>query len=424
MKYRVMFSFGLWMAMASVGWAQLLDFDLRRNIPWRVGDVPSSKTPTKIVAVWTDAVLHQAGKPATRGFGGRLMFYGPDESTPIKVDGTLVVYAFDEEGRSPTDVKPDRKYVFSPEQFARHYSKSKLGHSYSVWVPWDEVGGPRKEISLIARFIPKNGGAAVVSAQARQNLPGLPTTEAPTYSADQPSTSPSAQPAAKTNPRQTGPAAWPPAVGQSPSERVSSAAESPQDQYPSAYLLPPGNRPSPPSASRAASFYQDELPPQPSNPLRPTNYEESTPPEGDAALQPPNTPNRPRMKTTTIPVPAPWLRPAGSTGSSSSRLPPRGADGQDNQQQTAAPGDSSPPQRTYFPTSGPTSTVGRTPAGYPTTPTAQRTDVTGFASPRTETPRNWPSQRPSTRSGPLGPQAPAASIAPQARDRAALPPLP
>ena len=422
MKYRVIFTLGLWMAMANPGWAQWLDFDLRRDIPWRIGDVKSSKTPTKIAAVWTDAVLHQAGKPATRGFGGRLMFYGPDGNTPIKVDGTLVVYAFDEEGRSPTDVKPDRKYVFPPEQFARHYSKSKLGHSYSVWIPWDEVGGPRKEISLITRFIPKNGGTAVVSAPSRQILPGLPTAEAPAYSAAQPAPSPSAHYAARPNPGQTGPTAWTPAGGQTPAERFSSAAESPEGR------LQPGRAPTTgpsfPSTSRQTSFYQDDTPPQSSNPLRPTSYEESTPSEGDAAAQAPNTPNRPRMKTTTIPVPGPWLRPAGSTGSSSSCLPHRGAESWEDQQQTIEPGDSTQPQWTNFPTSGSRTAAGKHQPGYPTPSAAQGTNVTGFSPPPNQTLRSWPSQRPVTRSGPIGPQAPTASIAPQARDRAALPPLP
>jgi len=50
-------------------------------------------------------------------------------------------------------------------------SKSELGSSYSFWLPWDEVGGPRTEVSLICRFEPK-GGAVVSSEQAKQSLPG------------------------------------------------------------------------------------------------------------------------------------------------------------------------------------------------------------------------------------------------------------
>jgi hypothetical protein len=99
------------------------------------------------------------------------MFYASEGGKPIKVKGSLVVYAFDDSERDPTKVKPDRKFVFTTEQFEKHYSKSALGHSYSVWLPWDEAGGPRREISLLVRFTPDNG-PAVVGDESKQNLPG------------------------------------------------------------------------------------------------------------------------------------------------------------------------------------------------------------------------------------------------------------
>ena len=38
------------------------------------------KPPERIVTFWSDTVLHQPEKPAIRGFGGRVFFYGEDES--------------------------------------------------------------------------------------------------------------------------------------------------------------------------------------------------------------------------------------------------------------------------------------------------------------------------------------------------------
>ena len=127
------------------------------------------KKPARVTAVWTTGTA--GNNPVTRGFAGRLLFYAEDGTKPVKVDGTLVVYAFDEEGRKPENVKPDRKFVFTPEQLATHYEKSPLGHAYLVWLPWDVDGGPRKEVSLIVRFLPTGGGMAM-SEQGRQYLPG------------------------------------------------------------------------------------------------------------------------------------------------------------------------------------------------------------------------------------------------------------
>ena len=55
------------------------------------------------------------------------MFYEKEEKKPILVDGQLVVYAFDETGRAPTDNKPTRRYVFPAEQIPLHMSKSEFG---------------------------------------------------------------------------------------------------------------------------------------------------------------------------------------------------------------------------------------------------------------------------------------------------------
>jgi hypothetical protein len=145
-------------------------FSLDSSWPWK-DDEPQVEVPTRVVGMWTDTVLNKAGEKPQRGFGGRLMFYGQDPNKPVIVDGELVVYAFDETGREPTDNKPTRRYVFPADQISLHHSKSPVGPSYSFWLPWDEAGGPRTEISLICRFQPK-GGAVVVSEQTRHLLPG------------------------------------------------------------------------------------------------------------------------------------------------------------------------------------------------------------------------------------------------------------
>jgi hypothetical protein len=83
----------------------------------------------------------------------------------------VVVYAFNESNRAATDNKPTRRYVFPPGEVARRMSQSELGPSYSFWLPWDEVGGPQTDISLITRFEPKDG-AIVIGEQTRHLLPG------------------------------------------------------------------------------------------------------------------------------------------------------------------------------------------------------------------------------------------------------------
>jgi len=139
-------------------------------LPWK-NEKREYGIPDSIVAVWTYAVAHTPGQPPVRGFGGRIMFYQDGREKPIKVDGTLVVYAFEETADSEQKITADRRYVFNPEELQRCYSQSRLGHSYSVWLPWDEAGGPQRTVSLIVCFTARQG-PTVVSQQSKVSLPG------------------------------------------------------------------------------------------------------------------------------------------------------------------------------------------------------------------------------------------------------------
>ena len=146
-------------------------FSLDNTWPFRDKDKPQEGIPVRMVSTWTDTVMTQAGQKPQRGFGGRIMFYDQDGKKPILVDGQFVVYAFDETNRQPTDNKPTRRYVFPADQMSIHMSKCDMGASYSFWLPWDEAGGPKTEVSLICRFEPK-GGAVVTGEQTKHLLPG------------------------------------------------------------------------------------------------------------------------------------------------------------------------------------------------------------------------------------------------------------
>jgi hypothetical protein len=155
-------------------------------VGWTKGDKrPEPKVPTRLVATWTETVLNKAGETPKRGFGGRIAFFTRESENPVHVDGQLVVYAFDETARQPHETQPTRKFIFPAEEVVRHESESAVGPSYSFWLPWDDVGGPQKHISLIARFEPQ-GGPIVIGEQTKHFLPGA-TPEASAPNLAQPS---------------------------------------------------------------------------------------------------------------------------------------------------------------------------------------------------------------------------------------------
>ena len=157
----------LLLALLTTGCSRI---QLRDEWPWQESD--DTPTPTRILAIWSDTVLHTTGKVAVRGFGGRLFFYADDNADPIKVDGAVIVYTFDTDAQAQQDVAPEKKFVFTAEDLHKHYSRCSLGNSYSFWIPWDKVGGPTRHISLVVRF-EGSGGIVVLSDPSQKLLPGV-----------------------------------------------------------------------------------------------------------------------------------------------------------------------------------------------------------------------------------------------------------
>jgi hypothetical protein len=152
----------------------------RELMPWSTTPKVTESTyaqPVRVAAMWTTDILTRPGSPPVRGFGGRLYFYD-DHGKTIPVEGQLVVYAYDDTGAIPgNDGKtPNRKFAFTPDQFTEHQSESEFGASYSVWLPWDAVGGDQREISLVPVFS-STMGKIVMGEQSTALLAGRPGAE-------------------------------------------------------------------------------------------------------------------------------------------------------------------------------------------------------------------------------------------------------
>ncbi len=147
------------------------------KLPWsKKDDKPAPyPNPVKMAVTWTPDTLVQSGRTPTRGFGGRIYFYD-EKAHAVPVEGTLIVHGFDETATEEKDRV--KRFEFTPEQFTNHFSQSDLGASYSVWVPWDAVGGQQERISLITSFQPKTENAAPIQGTSSiVVLPGVKTAE-------------------------------------------------------------------------------------------------------------------------------------------------------------------------------------------------------------------------------------------------------
>ncbi len=172
MKISYLSTLILALTVFSVGCAGLGDSRLRGPNAFKgmlSDDEPEFKTPASMVAIWKPSTFEKPGSKSIRGFGGRFYFYDA-QMEPIKVDGLLTIYGYDD-AEGDTSGKADRKFVFESKTFQQHYSESGIGDSYSFWIPWGAVGGLEKTITLIPVFKSANGEIPE-SKPATIRLPG------------------------------------------------------------------------------------------------------------------------------------------------------------------------------------------------------------------------------------------------------------
>jgi len=156
----------------SANWNFAKSWSLRQAVGQKTDQPTPPQIPTRLVSTWEDTVLTKQGQKPQRGFGGRLVFFNRESDQAVRVDGQLIVYAFDNADAEMKNNQPTRRYVFPRKQFVRHESPSQIGPAYSVWLPWSELGGEQKNISLIARFEPHQG-TLIVGEQTKHLLPGI-----------------------------------------------------------------------------------------------------------------------------------------------------------------------------------------------------------------------------------------------------------
>ena len=161
---------GMLLLLASLLLSGCAQLDLGDDFEW-LGIEEKPRVPDRMICMWTDTIRHKPSETTMRGFGGRIMFYSKTERKPVKVDGTVNVYVFADQGQDPKHSVPEKKFVFLPEQVPLHHSESDLGHSYSFFLPWDAVGGPQEQLTLIVRF-EATTGQVVMSDASRKTLPG------------------------------------------------------------------------------------------------------------------------------------------------------------------------------------------------------------------------------------------------------------
>ncbi|HUG89967.1 MAG TPA: hypothetical protein VML55_03980 [Planctomycetaceae bacterium] len=154
--------------------------------PWQKGQIPtaSPKNPVhRIVCMWEPSEGRGPDGLPARGFAGQVLFFTRTSSTPVKVEGDVSVYVFDDQGPPAEQARPIHQFNFqhTPEGDAwnRHLTIGTLGPSYNVFIPYTRRGRHQARCMVQVRFAPPDGGGmplengkAIFSDMTMVVLPG------------------------------------------------------------------------------------------------------------------------------------------------------------------------------------------------------------------------------------------------------------
>jgi hypothetical protein len=146
--------------------------------PWLKDEIPtaSDRNPVhRIICMWEPSEGRGPDGLPARGFAGQVLFFTRTSSVPVKIEGDVRVYVFDELGPAGDPTKPLHQFDFlrseEGDAWNRHLTISTLGPSYSVFIPYTRRGRHEARCAVQVRYTPP-GGLPLFSDMATIVLPG------------------------------------------------------------------------------------------------------------------------------------------------------------------------------------------------------------------------------------------------------------
>lgn len=125
----------------------------------------------EVLCVWQPAEGRGLDNLPSRGFGGQVLFFSAGRKEPVKVEGDIRIYVFDDAGVDGDASKPIHQFDFPAAAWNTFLRPSNLGASYQIFIPYTRKGVHSANCSLRVQITPP-GGLPVYSRFATVNLMG------------------------------------------------------------------------------------------------------------------------------------------------------------------------------------------------------------------------------------------------------------
>jgi hypothetical protein len=129
------------------------------HLPW-IDKVPeaSPKNPVvQITCLWEPSAGHDPNGVSCRGFAGQILFLGNKGGMPVKIDGDVMVYVFDDQGTPDEQAVPVHQFHFDAGAWNRHLRVGSLGPTYHVFIPYTRSGRHEAICSLRLKLTNPDG---------------------------------------------------------------------------------------------------------------------------------------------------------------------------------------------------------------------------------------------------------------------------
>jgi hypothetical protein len=159
----------LLLALAGSGCSNLVGLGLW---PTRAQASSARNPVVEIICLWDIGEGIGLDQLPARGFAGQVLFFGLRSHEPLKVDGDVTVYVFDNVGSVEEQGRPLNVFPFASAEWNSLRGETNLGTAYQMFVPYTRKGNHEAVCSLRVKFTPADGGPPVYSRMANVTLPG------------------------------------------------------------------------------------------------------------------------------------------------------------------------------------------------------------------------------------------------------------
>lgn len=140
-------------AIPSLSGCATFSFPFGKRVPLATAADPA----VQVLCMWQPAKGHDADGYPCRGFSGQILFLSGRTSTPLRVDGDVRIYLFDDQGTPEEQAKPLRQFDYTNGAWDLQLGMTSLGTTYGVFVPYVRRGVNEAQCSLRVRLKPRNG---------------------------------------------------------------------------------------------------------------------------------------------------------------------------------------------------------------------------------------------------------------------------